>query len=85
MRQVADISNASIIKQIRLDENDYTEMVATQRDMIVKLQRELEECEEKARILLRENIDLKSFIEEKGLNIESMSTDETIIYENGGD
>lgn len=85
MRQVADISNASIIKQIRLDENDYTEMVATQRDMIVKLQRELEECEEKARILLRENIDLKSFIEEKGLNIESMSTDETILYENGGD
>lgn len=85
IRQVADISNASIIKQIRLDENDYTEMVATQRDMIVKLQRELEECEEKARILLRENIDLKSFIEEKGLNIESMSTDETILYENGGD
>ena len=28
MKQVADISNASIIKQLHLDESDYTEMLA---------------------------------------------------------
>ena len=55
MRQVADISNASIMKQIALDENDYTEMLAKQREMIVKLQEKADINEEKARILLREN------------------------------
>lgn len=69
MRQVADISNASIIKQIRLDENDYTDMLAQQREMITKLQSKADENEEIARILLRENQDLKKFIEEQGINI----------------
>lgn len=85
MRQVADISNASILKQIRLDENDYTEMLAAQREMIVNLQRELEECQEKARLLLRENIDLKSFMDDKGIDISSMSTSATILYSDGGE
>ena len=31
MRQVADISNASIIKQLSLDESDYTDMLVEQR------------------------------------------------------
>lgn len=69
MRQVADISNASIIKQIRLDENDYNEMLITQREMITKLQARADENEEVARILLRENIDLKRYIEEQGIDI----------------
>ena len=69
MRQVADISNASIIKQIRLDENDYTEMLVQQREMITKLQDKADENEEIARILLRENIDLKRYIEDQGLDI----------------
>ena len=69
MKQVADISNASIIKQIRLDENDYTDMLAQQREMITKLQSKADENEEIARILLRENQDLKKFIEEQGINI----------------
>ena len=69
MRQVADISNASILKQIHLDENDYTEMLGQQREMIVKLQRQADENMEKARILLRENVDLKKFIQEQGINI----------------
>ena len=69
MRQVADISNASIIKQIRLDENDYSEMLVTQREMIAKLQARADENEEVARILLRENLDLKKYIEEQGIDI----------------
>ena len=36
LSQVADISNASIIKQIRLDENDYNDMLNQQRDLINK-------------------------------------------------
>lgn len=69
MKQVADISNASIIKQIRLDENDYTDMLAQQRELIEKLQAKANENEEIARILLRENQDLKKYIEEQGIDI----------------
>ena len=69
MKQVADISNASIIKQIRLDENDYNEMLIKQREMITKLQEKSDQNEEIARVLLRENIDLKRFIEENGIDI----------------
>lgn len=69
MRQVADISNASIIKQIRLDENDYNEMLIKQREIITKLQEKADENEEIARVLLRENIDLKRYIEEQGIDI----------------
>ena len=74
MRQVADISNASIIKQIRLDENDYTEMLAQQRDMIVKLKEKADKSEEAYRILLRENVDLKKYIEENGIDISKFCT-----------
>lgn len=69
MRQVADISNASIIKQIRLDENDYNDMLIKQREMLVKLQEKADQSDETARILLRENIDLKKFIEEHNIDI----------------
>lgn len=80
MRQVADISNASILKQIHLDENDYTEMLGQQREMIVNLQRLADENAEKARILLRENVDLKQYLKEQGIDISEMSTKETILY-----
>lgn len=85
MRQVADISNASILKQIHLDENDYTEMLGQQREMIVNLQRLADENAEKARILLRENVDLKNYMQEIGIDVDSMSTKDTILYEKGGD
>ena len=81
MRQVADISNASILKQLHLDENDYTEMLSQQRELIVKLQRSSDENAEKARILLRENIDLKQYIADKGINIEELCTKDTILYQ----
>lgn len=80
MKQVADISNASIIKQLHLDESDYTEMLAQQREMLIKLQTQADTKTEEARILLRENIDLKKFIEEKGIDISEFLSSDTILY-----
>lgn len=80
MKQVADISNASIIKQLHLDESDYTEMLAQQREMLVKLQSQADTKTEEARILLRENIDLKKFIEDKGIDISEFLSSDTILY-----
>ena len=51
MEQVADISNNSIMKQLQFDENDYADMVAWQRDELVKLRKEKEKYEEELRIL----------------------------------
>lgn len=80
MKQVADISNASIIKQLHLDESDYTEMLAQQREKIVKLQEQADTKTEEARILLRENLDLKSYIESQGLDISDHLSSDTILY-----
>ena len=70
LSQVADISNASIIKQIRLDENDYNDMLNQQRNLINKYKKIADEYEEKARILLRENLDLKDLIKSNGIDLE---------------
>ncbi len=70
LKQVADISNASILKQIMLDENDSADMIIQQRELITKYKRIADEYEEKARILLRENIDLKALVKENRINIE---------------
>ena len=70
MQQVMDMSNASIIKQLRLDESEYSDMIAEQREMITQLQSDLNNYKEISRILLRENIDLKDFLEEKNISID---------------
>lgn len=80
MRQVADISNQSILNKIKLDENDYSEMIAEQRIMIQKYIAVAEKCEEQARILLRENSDLKEYLKEIGRYDETMFTNDTILY-----
>lgn len=80
MKQVADISNASIIKQLHLDESDYTEMLAQQREIITKLQQQADKKTEEARILLRENLDLKSYIESQGIDISDYISSDTILY-----
>ena len=69
LKQVADISNASILKQIMLDENDSADMIIQQRELITKYKKIADEHEEKARILLRENVDLKALIKENGIDI----------------
>ena len=73
MKQVMDLSNASILKQLRLDESEYSDMIAEQREMIVKYQEDLENYKEISRILLRENLDLKDYLKEHDmLNIENL-------------
>jgi hypothetical protein len=51
MRQVANISNRSIMEQLMLNENDYTEMIKDQRDMILNLTEKTESLEEENRLL----------------------------------
>lgn len=67
MQQVADISANAIAKQLAFDENDYTDIIKTQRELISKLQSEVDEHNEGYRILKRENKDLKDFLREKGM------------------
>lgn len=64
MMQVMDMSNSSILKQLRLDESEYSDMIAEQREMIVKLRKDLDSYREISRILLRENLDLKDYLSE---------------------
>lgn len=78
--QVADISNASILKQINLDENDYVAMLTEQKKMINDLNKEASEAIEKARLLLRENIDLKKLLEENNIDISEQCSSDTILY-----
>ena len=74
MRQVMDMSNASILKQLRLDESEYSDMIAEQRQMITRLQDDLNNYKEISRILLRENIDLKDYLEEHNmLNLDNLT------------
>lgn len=67
MQQVMDMSNASILKQLRLDESEFADMIADQREMITDLRSDLDNYKEITRILLRENMDLKDYMEENDL------------------
>lgn len=70
LKQVAEISDAAIIKQIRLDENDYNDMIIQQRELINKYKKIADDNEEKARILLRENYDLKDLLKKNDVEID---------------
>lgn len=67
MQQVLEISDASILKQLRLDESEWSDMVADQRIMITELQKERDTYKEINRIILRENLDLRDTLEENNL------------------
>ncbi len=71
MQQVLEISDASIMKQLALDESEWSDMVAEQREKIIKLQSERDVYKEVNRILLRENIDLRDTLSENDLLDES--------------
>ena len=64
MQQVLEISDASIMKQLALDESEWSDMVAEQRKLITDLQQERDVYKEVNRILLRENLDLRDTLEE---------------------
>ena len=69
MKQVMDLSNASIKKTSNLDESEWSDMVAEQRQKIVDLQRDLDKYIEISRILLRENLDIKDYLKENDISL----------------
>lgn len=60
IKQVADISNKSIMEQLAFDNNDYADMVKKQRELLTELQGKCDEMEEENRNLKNELNDLKS-------------------------
>ena len=60
MKQIADLSNQSIMEQLTLDSNDYTEMIKEQREMITKLQEDTDILAEENRMLKNKIIDLET-------------------------
>lgn len=67
MQQVLEMSDASIMKQLALDESEWSDMVAEQRESLIKIQNERDVYREINRILLRENIDLRDTLQESDL------------------
>lgn len=68
MQQVQEISDASIMKQLALDESEWSDMVAEMRIANQNLRRERDQYKEINRIILRENLDLKDYLEENEMN-----------------
>ena len=67
MQQVLEMSDASIMRQLNLDESEWSDMVAEQRQMLINVQNERDVYKEINRILLRENIDLRDTLSDNGL------------------
>ena len=67
MQQVLEMSDASIMKQLALDESEWSEMVAEQRKLLIDAQKERDIYREINRILLRENLDLRDTLEDNDL------------------
>lgn len=67
MQQVLEMSDASIMRQLNLDESEWSDMVAEQRKMLISVQNERDVYKEINRILLRENLDLRDTLEDEGL------------------
>lgn len=68
MQQVQEISDASIMKQLALDESDWSDMVAEMRKDNQVLRKERDSYKEINRILLQENLDLKDYFEDNNIN-----------------
>lgn len=80
MRQVMDLSNASIMKTLNLDESEWSDMVAEQRKIITDLQGQLDKYIEISRILLRENLDIKDTLKEKNIDLDMKLVDLNDLY-----
>lgn len=65
MQQIQNISDASIFKQLELDDSEWSDMVAEMRVDNTNLRRERDVYKEINRLLLQENIDLKDFLSEE--------------------
>lgn len=60
MKQIADISNQSILEKVTFDNAEYAGMVKEQREMLCETQARLDECEEENRMLKNKLADLES-------------------------
>jgi hypothetical protein len=67
MQQVAEISAKAQVDQIGFDENVMNEINNIRRELVDELQKQRDKANERARLLLVENKDLKEFLKEKGL------------------
>lgn len=67
MQQVAEISEAARHKQIGVDENVLSEIRDIKVQLVESMRKERDSAQERARILLRENTDLKDYMKERGL------------------
>lgn len=68
MQQVQEISDASILKQLALDESDWSDMVAEMRKDNTSLRKERDAYKEVNRIILQENLDLKDYLEDNQIS-----------------
>lgn len=80
MQQVQEISDASIMKQLALDESEWSDMVAEMRTVNVDLRKERDAYQELNRILLRENLDLRDTLKENDMLDESSLKDLRDLY-----
>lgn len=67
MAQVAKMNAEALMDQVRLDDSDYADMVVKQREIVEESQNKCDAAIEEARILKRENKDLKDYLRKKGL------------------
>lgn len=75
MQQVLDLSNASILKQLAMDESEWSDIVAEQRMKITELIKEKDNYKEVSRILLRENLDLKDILNQNDIQLKENLVD----------
>lgn len=80
MQQVQEIADASLMKQLALDESEWSDMVATMRQTISELRSNCSSYKEINRILLQENLDLKDFLEDQGVDISANYQDLRELY-----
>ena len=64
MKQVADISNKSIIQQLMLNENDYVDMIKDQKQLIQDLDDKSIKLEEDNRLLKLKLKGLESYLKD---------------------
>lgn len=75
MQQVANISMAAILDKLHLDESEWAEMVAEQRTLVADATKKAAAYGEAVRILLRENIDLRTKLKNNNMFDESEYVD----------
>lgn len=80
MQQVQEISDASIMKQLALDESEWSDMVSEMRVVNTGLRKEKDAYQEINRILLRENLDLRDTLKENNLLNEEQLNDLKDVY-----